>query len=387
MTVTAQTPYIVYTASGSTTVFAYPFRILDGNQLKVRLGAVLQVGGYTISGIGAQGGGNVTFAVAPLVGVLVSLVREVPVTQLVDYQPFDAFPAETHEQALDKLTMIAQEQSAGGGDGVLSLRLPSSEAGLGYNTVLPPAANRASQIVAVDSLGNIITQPAAEILQNDTPPSPPLVQGNLWYDSNNGQLYFAYNNPDNTKVLVGVSGVGGNYIPAAGLIGLTGMIFDFGGTVAPAGFLLCDGASYATAVQVALFAAIGYTWGGAGANFNVPDLRRRATIGAGGVQVSGPGIVAGNVGGVETHVLVTGELASHSHGVTDPTHGHGITGGGAIVVASSGSPNTGGAAATDWFSGGNIGLAGTGISIVANGSNTAHNNMQPSAVVTKIIKT
>ncbi len=60
----------------------------------------------------------------------------------------------------------------------------------------------------------------------------------------------------------------------------TGSIIGFGGT-APSGYLLCDGASYDTTAKAALFAVIGYTYGGSGANFNVPDLRGRMSVGKG----------------------------------------------------------------------------------------------------------
>jgi hypothetical protein len=39
----------------------------------------------------------------------VTLLREIDYTQDVDYQPLDAFPAETHEAALDKLTFLSQQ--------------------------------------------------------------------------------------------------------------------------------------------------------------------------------------------------------------------------------------------------------------------------------------
>ena len=53
-----------------------------------------------------------------------------------------------------------------------------------------------------------------------------------------------------------------------------GMVVMWSGTFAniPAGWLLCDGSSIATASYVNLFAAIAYVYGGAGANFNLPDL-------------------------------------------------------------------------------------------------------------------
>jgi microcystin-dependent protein len=99
-----------------------------------------------------------------------------------------------------------------------------------------------------------------------------------------------------------------------------GTVLDFAGATAPPGFVLCDGSSYATTGSMAhLFGVIGYTYGGAGAYFNVPDCRGRGTIGAG----QGTGLsnrVLGSVGGEENHVLVTGELASHSHTMANHYH-------------------------------------------------------------------
>ena len=40
---------------------------------------------------------------------LVSIVRDIAATQLTSYEEADAFPAKTHERALDKLTMLFQQ--------------------------------------------------------------------------------------------------------------------------------------------------------------------------------------------------------------------------------------------------------------------------------------
>jgi microcystin-dependent protein len=44
---------------------------------------------------------------------------------------------------------------------------------------------------------------------------------------------------------------------------------------APSGWELCEGQSLDTAVYPDLFAVIGYTYGGSGSTFNLPDLRGR----------------------------------------------------------------------------------------------------------------
>ena len=48
---------------------------------------------------------------APIADTTVVIIRDTALTQETDYQPADPFPADSHENALDKLTNIAQELS------------------------------------------------------------------------------------------------------------------------------------------------------------------------------------------------------------------------------------------------------------------------------------
>ena len=50
-----------------------------------------------------------------------------------------------------------------------------------------------------------------------------------------------------------------------------GTVIDYAGTTTPDGWLLCNGQSVAVASYSGLYDVIGYTFGGAGANFNIPD--------------------------------------------------------------------------------------------------------------------
>ncbi len=109
MTVQTNTNSISYVGNGSTVHFDYDFLILDAGHLKVYFGDVLQTSGYVVSGVLSQTGGTVAFAAAPGAGVKITLTRSVPFLQLTDYQPYDAFPADSHERALDLLTMMAQQ--------------------------------------------------------------------------------------------------------------------------------------------------------------------------------------------------------------------------------------------------------------------------------------
>jgi microcystin-dependent protein len=75
------------------------------------------------------------------------------------------------------------------------------------------------------------------------------------------------------------------YSPASG--GLSaGDIVETGAQSCPVGTLVMDGTSYPTATYPDLFAAIGYTYGGSGANFNVPNGQGVFLRGAGSQIIS-----------------------------------------------------------------------------------------------------
>ena len=100
----------------------------------------------------------------------------------------------------------------------------------------------------------------------------------------------------------------------AGSVVTSGIVTPWAGGAAPSGWLLCDGASVTTAAYPDLFAAIGYVYGGAGANFNLPDLVN--------TFVRGQSSATGATGGANSQTLTIAEMPSHDHTVTDPGHSH-----------------------------------------------------------------
>jgi hypothetical protein len=111
MTISTQTFRFPYVSTGGTT-YPYTNKILSQNDLKVYVADVLKTltTDYTVSGVGTAAGGNVVFLVAPAVGVSVLITKDgVEFTQETDYVENDSFPAADHENALDKLTNIAQK--------------------------------------------------------------------------------------------------------------------------------------------------------------------------------------------------------------------------------------------------------------------------------------
>lgn len=99
-----------------------------------------------------------------------------------------------------------------------------------------------------------------------------------------------------------------------------GMVISYAGTNAsiPAGWLLCDGASVLTATYPALFTALGYAYGGAGANFNIPNMV--------GVFAKGSATQTATTGGNNSLTLSITEMPSHTHTLSDPGHIHELGG-------------------------------------------------------------
>lgn len=99
-----------YTGDGGTTSFYYNFPILANTDIEVMLNGVDKVlsTDYTVAGMGASGGGSVTFTTAPTAGVAVTLLRKQPVSQLSVYVPNEAFPSTRIQTDLDKLDMQIQ---------------------------------------------------------------------------------------------------------------------------------------------------------------------------------------------------------------------------------------------------------------------------------------
>lgn len=121
----------------------------------------------------------------------------------------------------------------------------------------------------------------------------------------------------------------------------SGTIWAYGGTTAPTGWLFCDGQSLVVSAQTDLFNAIGYQYGGSGANFNVPDLRDRMPRGSASTS-SGLGVNAGS----DTVTLATTNLPSHLHAVgtiavaNHTDHVHTLNGTGASAVSNSDAAHT-----------------------------------------------
>jgi len=155
-----------------------------------------------------------------------------------------------------------------------------------------------------------------------------------------------------------------------------GTIIQSAAVTVPQGWLLCDGSSLAKVFYLNLYNAIGYTYGGSGDNFNVPDIRGRVAVGTG----TGAGLSSrtlGNTSGEETHILSVGEMPTHSH-TSNSTTSRGLMTSTGNNTAGSGLDSTSGE--PDLY------VGPVPLAINNTGSSNAHNNMQPFIVLNYLIK-
>ena len=162
MTISSTTVKVSYSGNGSTTVFAYTFKILDDDEIQVIIRSSTgtetvktKTTHYTVSGVGSSGGGNITFLTAPTSTQTVVLRRLTTQTQETDYVANDPFPADSHEEALDRVTMVAQEIQEELGRAI-KLSKTNTMTSTEFTVA---AADRANKILAFDTNGEIsVTQ-------------------------------------------------------------------------------------------------------------------------------------------------------------------------------------------------------------------------------------
>ena len=120
-------------------------------------------------------------------------------------------------------------------------------------------------------------------------------------------------------------------------LGKPGSIIMWGGTAIedneqtpysiPKGYLLCNGRTLNKNQYPKLFRAIGYTHGGSGNSFKLPDLRERFIVGSGGdngTVADSAGYNVTETGGSNLVTLTVAEMPRHNHPVSnvDQTHNH-----------------------------------------------------------------
>jgi len=185
-----------------------------------------------------------------------------------------------------------------------------------------------------------------------------------------------------------------------------GTILDFAGTVPPSGWLMCSGEEVSRTTYNTLFITLNsgaiYGTGNGTTTFNLPDCRGRVSAGKDNMIKDSPfagtsanrltGTVSGGingdnlaaVGGVQDHVLTPAQTPIHDHG--GGIHAH--------TATTTGGTHNGGGTNTGQFAdgGNNLQVPTTTVNnsttiIASFGGDGNHNNVQPTIIFNKIIKT
>ncbi len=99
---------------GATVLLPFAFPFLNNEDVKVfelTIATNLEVElttGFVTTGEGT-GTGLVTFSVAPIIGVTVTAIRQVPFAQEADYRKDEGFPSAEHEDQMDEQVRMMQE--------------------------------------------------------------------------------------------------------------------------------------------------------------------------------------------------------------------------------------------------------------------------------------
>ena len=192
MTVSSATQKVQYNGNGSTTVFAYTFKVFNQNDLTVIVRSATGTETvktitthYTVSGVGNSGGGNVTMLTAPTATETITILREQDLVQELDLVENDPFPAQSLEDALDKLTFVVQQQGE-----ELDRSIKASRTNTITSTEFTvSAANRANKVFAFDSAGELAVTQELGTYRGNWATATAFAQRDLVKDTSNNSIY------------------------------------------------------------------------------------------------------------------------------------------------------------------------------------------------------
>jgi hypothetical protein len=192
MTVSSSTSRVQFNGNGSTTVFAYSFKIFDQDDLTVIVRSATGTETvktitthYTVSGVGNAGGGNVTMLTAPASGETLTILREQDLVQELDLVENDPFPAQSLEDALDKLTFIVQQHDEELGRSIKASRTNT----IGSTEFTVSAADRASKIFAFNSAGELSVAQELGTYRGNWATSTAFAERDIVKDTSNDNIY------------------------------------------------------------------------------------------------------------------------------------------------------------------------------------------------------
>jgi len=148
MTVQDVTSEETFVGNGATTSFAFSFRCDDIAWLT--LSYLTNFDQILLNG-DQEGspGGSIEYTVAPPLDQQITIIRNVPLTQLMNYTRHGPFDSESHETALDKVTMAIQDRDRNTAQKSKSVTIESPDSSEDVTLFFTPVALTISEIRAV----------------------------------------------------------------------------------------------------------------------------------------------------------------------------------------------------------------------------------------------
>lgn len=143
---------IQYTSTGET-AFTFPFPILAADELRVSVDQVDKTNGtdYTVSGVGDEGGGSVTFMAATTAGELITIWLDMDIQRLTG---FSAGASTILPKALnDELARAVRVEQMLRRDLRRALRLAPDDPNAGQDMEIPTSTDRAGKVLGFTAAG------------------------------------------------------------------------------------------------------------------------------------------------------------------------------------------------------------------------------------------
>jgi len=194
MTISSTTVKNSYSGNGTLDTFNYTFKIFANADIQVIIRDTAGVETvktltthYTVTGAGAANGGTIVFTSGniPSATETVVLRRALPQTQSIDYIANDAFPAESHEEGLDR-SMMAVQQLQEEVDRSIKLSrtntMTSTEFSIGDT-------DRAGKVFGFDSAGELVVTQELGTFKNDWSASTTYAARDIVKDTSTNNIF------------------------------------------------------------------------------------------------------------------------------------------------------------------------------------------------------
>ena len=194
MTISSTTVKNSYLGNGTLDTFNYTFKIFANSDLQVIIRSSLGTETvktltthYTVTGAGSASGGTIVFTAGNIPSATETVVirRAVPQTQAIDYIANDPFPAESHEEGLDR-SMMAIQQIQEEVDRSIKISRTNTMSSTEFTV---GASNRAGKILGFDSAGELVVSQELGSFQGNWSSGETYAARDIVKDTSNGNIY------------------------------------------------------------------------------------------------------------------------------------------------------------------------------------------------------